>query len=107
MHLSKGQQLSEAFIGCIVLGFPLFLIIDGSLEFAAGNLNHPDTFILLGLLLLSLVGLVGTIVFGWRWYYYRWQNLPTSSKILTGLYILALLIGTVTWIVLNHNLPLK
>jgi hypothetical protein len=102
---SKRQKWLELGINGLLFIIPLFLIVDGSVELAQNSLYHPDTFILFGLLILGLLGLVMTGLTIFRMYTRGWRNLAHYQKILAIFYLVCLVIGGITWLIFTEVIP--
>lgn len=107
MHITKRRMWLELEINGLCLGFPLFLIIDGSVALAQNDPFHPDVFILFGLLIMGVLSLIMTGLTISRLRAHGWQGLSHYQQGLAIFYLIWLVIGSLTWLVSLGIIPIK
>ncbi|CAM2924951.1 hypothetical protein LEBR102806_11590 [Levilactobacillus brevis] len=105
MPTSKRKMWLELSINVLLLMTPLFLIINGSVGLAENDPNHPDVFILIGVLILGILGLVMTGLTVFRLYTRGWHSMELYQKKLAVLYFVCLLIGGFEWLLFTEAIP--
>lgn len=102
---TKRKMLLELCINGLLLIIPLFLIIIGFIGVLENDPSHPDVFILIGLLILGILGLVMTMFTGFRLFTCGWHKMALYQKILAIFYFICLIIGGFEWLIFTEIIP--
>lgn len=91
----------------VILFIPLFMIIDGMIEKANGNIYHPDTFVLFGLLIMGVISLISVLLSAVKIISYGWRNISTYDKCYFIFYLLWLMPTIVLWLFFLNIIPIS